>query len=118
MQKITIIGNLARKPEERFTVNGKRVISFAVAARVSREKTQWYEVALWEDKIPLFTNLIPYLDKGSKVCVIGDLGLPEPYQGRDGSVKVRMRINPDSINFFGGNAAGPSVHDVVEEDSF
>lgn len=103
MQKITIIGNLGRKPEERQTQRGATVVSFPVAVRVSKEKTQWYEISIWEEKISLFSRVLEYLDKGSKICIVGDLGIPETYEAKDGSVKVKMRISPDSLNFVGGN---------------
>ena len=111
MQKLTIIGNLGRKPEERFTQNGKKVISFTVAVRVSKDKTQWYDIPIWEDKIPQFEGMMRYLDKGSRICIVGDLGIPETYQGKDGETKIRMRINPDSLNFVGSAEKndGPSV---------
>ena len=111
MQKITIIGNLGRKPEERHTQNGKKVISFPVAARVSKEKTQWYDIAIWEDKLPMFQKMLAYLDKGSRICVVGDLGMVEPYQKKDGSTGVRLRISPDSLNFVGSaeKQENPSV---------
>lgn len=113
MQKIKIIGNLGKKPEERHTAQGRKVISFSVAARVSKEKSQWYDVAIWEDKIPVFEKILRYLDKGSRICIVGDLGMAEPYQRNDGNMGVRLRISPDSMNFVGSSekSHSPSVRE-------
>lgn len=113
MQKITIIGNLGKKPEERHTAQGQRLITFSVAARVSKEKSQWYYVTIWEDKIALFEKVLRYLDKGSRICIVGDLGMVETYQKKDGKMGVRLSVSPDSLNFVGSaeKAEGPSVRD-------
>lgn len=111
MQKITIIGNLGRKPEERVTPQGKKVVSFSVAVRASKDKTQWYDIPIWEEKIQMFSGILQYLDKGSRICVVGDLASPETYQSKEGETKIRLRINADSLNFVGSaeKQEGPSV---------
>lgn len=103
MQKITIIGNLGRKPEERTTQSGMRVVSFSVAVRVSKDESQWYDIGIWEEKIAHFSKILSYLDKGSKICLVGELGIPETYEGKDGAIKIRLRIYPESLNFVGGS---------------
>lgn len=116
MQKITIIGNLGRKPEERVTQQGRKVVIFSVAVRVSKEKTQWYDVGIWEEKLSGFSGILQYLDKGSRICIIGDLGIPETYQSKEGEIKVRMRISPDSLNFV-GSAQKSESHSVSHHDT-
>jgi len=103
MQKLTIIGNLGRDPEERFTNTGKKVIGFPVAVRVTKEKTQWYEIAIWEERIQVFSKILPYFKKGSRICILGDLNVADPYKGKDGNVKIKLRIIPDSLNFVGSS---------------
>ncbi len=49
-----IIGRLGRDPEERATSSGFKLIGFTMAARISKEKSKWYEVTIWEEKIKLF----------------------------------------------------------------
>ena len=111
MQKITLIGNLGRDPETRRTPKGNKVINFSLAARCSKDSSQWYDITIWEDKIPQFEKMLGYLKKGSNICVIGELGMAEAYSAKDGSLKVRLRVTPDSLNFVnGGGASGsPSV---------
>ena len=101
MQKITVLGNLGRDPEDRSTANGKRIISFPIAVKVTKDITQWYDCNIWEEKIDLFKGMLPYLKKGSLILIVGDLGPLETYLGKDGSPKVRARILPLSMNFVG-----------------
>jgi single-strand DNA-binding protein len=82
MQKITLIGNLGKDPEERFTSTNKRMITFSVAVRISKDVSVWYDCNIWEDKIAQFKGILEYLKKGSKVCIIADLGLPKSYQDK------------------------------------
>ena len=74
---VTIVGNLTRDPELRFTAGGKGVASFGVA--VSRrfqqngewqEKTSFFNVTAWDT---LGENIAASLTKGSRVLVTGRL---------------------------------------------
>ena len=78
MNKITIIGNLTKKPELRTTNDGVSVCGFTVA--VNRPKTKnnqepgadFFNVNAWR---ALGENCAKFLDKGKKVCVIGRVSL-------------------------------------------
>ena len=80
-QQITLIGNLGRDPEMRYTPTGLPVTSFTMA--VSRnwvgqdgqrqEKTIWFRVTAWRK---LAETASQYLRKGSKVLVVGELEDP------------------------------------------
>ena len=98
MQKITLIGNLGKDPEERITSTGKKVTSFSLAVKAGKDLTFWYDCSIWEDKISSFHGILSFLKKGSRVHMIGDMGMPETYQAKDGSTKVRIRITPFSID--------------------
>lgn len=101
MQKITMIGNLGREPEERVTPNGNKLLTFSVGVNAGKDTTVWYDCDIWGDKIQMFGGLMNYLKKGSRVLIMGDLQPPHPYQGKDGTLKVRNKVNPFSINFVG-----------------
>lgn len=55
LNRVTIIGNLGRDPEMRFTPNGSPVICFCVAtprawvdtSGVSHEEVEWFHVVAW-----------------------------------------------------------------------
>src|SRR5688572_5118875 len=77
-QSITIVGNLGKDPELRYTPSGQSVCSFSVATSrqytaKSGEKvkeTVWFRVSAW-GKLAEVCN--QYLTKGSKVLVVGQL---------------------------------------------
>jgi single-strand DNA-binding protein len=76
---VTIVGNLTRDPELRYTPNGASVATFGVAVNrrwQNRESQQWEEstsffnVTCWRD---LAQNVSESLEKGSRVVVSGRL---------------------------------------------
>ena len=78
MNKLTIIGNLVKNPEMRSTTAGVPVCGFTVA--VNRPKTDknpnpgadYFNVSAWRNKGEVCAK---YLEKGSKVCVVGEVTL-------------------------------------------
>ena len=101
MQKITLLGNLGKDPEERTTKTGIKIVSFSLAVSPRKDQTVWYECQIWGNKITVFENMMPYLKKGSRVLVGGNFKTPETYQGKDGSTKIRLQLEPDYIQFVG-----------------
>jgi single-strand DNA-binding protein len=97
---VEIAGFLGADPEERFTANGKRVVTLRVATRVregGQDETVWWSVNVWDDR---FSKMIPHLKKGSAVIVIGKMARkPKTYSGRDGNVQISLNINADIIEF-------------------
>jgi single-strand DNA-binding protein len=76
---VTIVGNLTRDPELRYTPNGAPVATFGVAVNrrwQNRDSQQWEEstsffnVTCWRD---LAQNVSESLEKGSRVLVSGRL---------------------------------------------
>ena len=111
MQKITLLGNLGRDPEERTTKTGVKIVSFSLAVSPRKDQTVWYECQLWEQKISLFEKMLPYLKKGSRILVCGDFKTPETYEGRDGLIKIRLQLEPNYIQFVGA----PKEKEVEKE---
>jgi single-strand DNA-binding protein len=96
---VEIAGFLGDDPEERFTANGKRVITLRVAARVrqgGKDETVWWRVNIWGDR---FDKMIPHLKKGSPIIIVGDMAKPETYTGRDGTVQISLTLNAEMIKF-------------------
>jgi len=76
---ITIIGNITRTPELRFTPTGVATASFGVAVNRSwqnrqtqewEEQTSFFDVVCWRE---LAENTSESLDKGARVIVTGRL---------------------------------------------
>ena len=74
---VTLIGNLTRDPELRFTTGGRGVASFGLAVNRRyqqngewQEQTSFFNVVCWGD---LGENAATSLTKGSRVIVTGRL---------------------------------------------
>ncbi len=96
---VEIAGYLGADPEERFTATGKRVISLRVGVRVRQggnDETVWWRVSIWGDR---FDRMLPFLKKGSSVIVIGEMGKPDTYVGKDGTTQVSLNLTAEIIKF-------------------
>jgi single-strand DNA-binding protein len=104
MQRILLLGNLGKDREERFTKDGKKLIVFSLAVTTRKNSpATWYECIIWENRIPLFEKMLPYIKKGSRLLVGGDFLTPEIYQGRDGKPRINLRMEVSWMTFCGGN---------------
>ena len=113
-QKITIIGNLGRDPELRYTPDGTPVASFSVATNrkwnnsdgSQGEETVWFRVTAWRRMAEVVNQ---YLKKGRQVFVEGQLrpdpetGGPRVYQRNDGSHGASFEVTALSVKFLGGS---------------
>ena len=100
MKQVIIAGNIGKGAETRTTQGGDKVTGFSVAVedRNGREKTTiWFDVTIWGAR---GEKLAPYLTKGGKVTVAGDLGRRE----HDG--KTYLTVRADQITLQGGNQVG------------
>lgn len=95
MNQTTIIGNLTRDPELRYTGGGKAVVGFGVAVnrryQVSgdwKEDVTYYNVTVWDT---YGENVAASLSKGDRVFVTGRLDLRE-YEAKDGTMKMAVDI--------------------------
>lgn len=103
--KVTILGNLGRDPESRYTPNGKQNVSFSIA--VSRkfndqENTTWFRVTAWGRLAEVLDTLTQQgaLHKGKQVLVIGDLEQRE-WTAQDGTVKQNLEVTADTVQLTG-----------------
>ncbi|MDR1852585.1 MAG: single-stranded DNA-binding protein [Propionibacteriaceae bacterium] len=100
---ITVVGNLTRDPELRFTPSGRAVASFSVASTPRSYDRQSGE---WKDGDPLFLNCSAWgqlgenvaesLAKGSRVIVQGRL-TSRTYETREGERRTAMEIQVEEI---------------------
>lgn len=100
MKSITIAGNIGRDAETRNTQQGDKVTSWTVAVedRSGKDKsTIWFDCSLWGAR---GEKLAPYLRKGGKVVVSGDLGKRE----HDG--KTYLTIRADNVTLMGAKEGG------------
>jgi single-strand DNA-binding protein len=97
---ITLVGNLTRDPELRFTTGGKGVASFGIAVgrryQVNgewQEQTSYFNIVAWGQ---MGENAAATFTKGMRVIVSGRLEQRE-YQNREGEKRTAIEINADEI---------------------
>ena len=97
---VTIVGNITRDPELRFTAGGKGIASFGVA--VNR---RWQQNGEWQEKVSFFNvtawdtlgeNIAASLTKGTRVIVTGRLEQRE-YETKEGEKRNVVEIAADEI---------------------
>jgi single-strand DNA-binding protein len=97
---ITLVGNLTRDPELRFTTGGRGVASFGIAVgrryQVTgewQEQTSYFNITAWGQ---LGENAAATLAKGSRVIVTGRLEQRE-YTTRDGDKRTAIEVVADEL---------------------
>ena len=112
MNKIIIIGNLTKTPEQRYTQDGVNVCGFTVAVNRPKSKTNpdpgadFFNVNAWRG---LGENCAKFLDKGSKVCVTGRIGLRT--WEKDGKHGASLEILAEDVEFLSTRAGTASPVD-------
>jgi single-strand DNA-binding protein len=97
---VTLVGNLTRDPEIRYTAGGQAVASFGLA--VNR---RWQQNGEWQEKVSFFNitawgtlgeNTSHSLQKGARVIVSGRLEQRE-YETKDGERRNVVEVVADEI---------------------
>ncbi len=108
--KITLVGNLGRDPELRYTPQGTPVCSFSLATNERRKDrttgenndiTTWFRVALWGRQAETASQ---YLTRGRPVYIEGRLRVEE-WTDRDGKARHTLEVNATDMQFIGGGRA-------------
>jgi single-strand DNA-binding protein len=97
---ITVVGNLTRDPELRYTQAGKATVTVGIAVNRRyqvngewQEQTTYMNVVAWDQ---LAENIAASLTKGARVLVTGRLDVRE-YEGRDGVKRTSVDIVADEV---------------------
>ena len=101
MKSITIAGNIGKSAEARRTPNGDAVTSWSLAVeerKGSEKRTIWFDCSLWGKR---GESLAPYLTKGGKVAVSGELSTRE----HDG--KTYLTVRAEQVTLLGGGQDTP-----------
>jgi single-strand DNA-binding protein len=132
---VTVVGNLGRDPEMRYTPAGQAVTNFSVAASRKYkssegelvDETVWFRVSAWGKQAETCNQ---YLKKGSRVLVEGRLnpdnatGGPRVYTRQDGSSGAAFELTANTVRFLSSRAEdagngvgeGASVPEEKAED--
>ncbi len=121
-QQITLVGNLGRDPDMRYTASGSAVTTFPVAASrrwtgadgQRNEKTVWFRVSAWERQAETCNQ---FLTKGQRVLVVGELEEPYVYTDQEGNARASLQVRARNVQFLsprgeaqdggGGGYGGP-----------
>ena len=113
VNKVTIIGNLGRDPENRYLPSGEQVTSIAVATTdrwrdkatgEQKEATEWHRISFFGKLAEIAGQ---YLKKGSQVYVEGRIRTRK-YTDRDGIERYTTEIIGDTIQMLGSKQGGSS----------
>jgi single-strand DNA-binding protein len=111
--KITIVGNLGRDPELRYTPQGTPVCSFTLATNERRKDragethdvTTWFRVTLWGRQAETASQ---YLAKGRPIYIEGRLRVEE-WTDKDGRQRYTLEVHATDMQFIGSRSEEPSV---------
>lgn len=97
---ITVVGNLTRDPELRYTQSGKATVTVGIAVNRRyqlngewQEQTTYMNVVAWDQ---LAENIAASLTKGARIMASGRLDVRE-YEGRDGVKRTAVDIVADEV---------------------
>lgn len=143
-QRVTLIGNVGRDPQMRYTAEGVPVTDFSVATTTTISKssrpecpagwkesfngrnwqlTTWWRVTCWRG---LAETVNQYLTKGRMVYVEGEVNgedvdgvrNPRVWTGNDGEPRASFEITARTVKFLGGRGdadAGPPPGEAPPE---
>ena len=105
VNKVTLIGNLGRDAETKFTPSGVARTTFSVATTRRwkdqatgdwKDETDWHNIVLWR-----LENLTPYLLKGKQVYIEGRIQTRN-YEDKDGKKMYATDVVAEEIMLLGG----------------
>jgi len=111
--KITLVGNLGRDPETRYTPNGTMNVRFTMAvgrrftdqSGQQQERTSWFSVTAWGKLAETVDRLAQsgYLVKGKQVYVDGRFETHE-YQDQQGQNRTSLDVTANELQLLGSRA--------------
>lgn len=114
---ITIVGNLGRDPETRYTPNGRMNVALNVAVShryrdqsgQQQERTNWFRVTAWGTQAENLDRMAQqgWLVKGRTVFVSGRFEARD-YTANDGTQRTSLDITANEIQLVGPRPDGDS----------
>lgn len=101
-QKITIVGNIGKSPDIKYTPQGKAVCSFSVAVTegIDKEHTEWFSVETWEKTAEAVAK---FCDKGNQVLVEGRMKTRK-WTDKDGGTRYSTDLKASRVEFLGSRS--------------
>jgi single-strand DNA-binding protein len=108
--KVSIVGNLGRDPETRYTPSGALNVQFTIAASGRRrggegneqDNTTWFRVTAWDRLAERLVNMTErgYIGKGRLLYVEGQLESRQ-FTGNDGQTRTSLDVTMTDFQFVG-----------------
>ena len=108
MNKVVLIGNLAKDPELTTTNNGVSLCKFTIAVprrftgADGEREADFLPIIVWRGQAD---NCYKYLKKGSKAAITGSVQT-RSYEGTDGTRRYITEIVADEVEFLGSRNGG------------
>lgn len=107
INKVTLLGNLGKDPEVKYTPQGTAVAKFSLATTDHykdregnwQDRTEWHNVVLWKRLAEIAGE---FLKKGSKVYVEGSIRTDSWDDKKSGEKKYRTEIIGNDLILIGG----------------
>jgi len=111
---ITLVGNVGREPETRYTPNGRMNVQFTMAVSRRRtdaggnlqETTNWFRITAWGRLAETLDGLAArgYLARGRQVFVSGQFEARE-YQDQQGVPRISLDVTAIDVFLLGTTQA-------------
>jgi single-strand DNA-binding protein len=107
VNKVILIGNLGKDPQQRAMPSGKPVVNFSVATTEqwrdkqtgeNKEATEWHNVVMFDRLAEIAAE---YLRKGSQVYIEGKIRTRK-WQDKEGHDRYTTEIVANEMNMLGG----------------
>jgi len=108
MNKVVLIGNLAKDPELTTTNNGVSLCKFTIAVQRrfagqdGEREADFLPVIVWRGQAD---NCYKYLKKGSKAAIVGSVQT-RSYEGTDGTRRYITEIVAEEVEFLASRNGG------------
>lgn len=112
MNKFIFTGNLGTDAEVKYLPNGGAVCEFSAAVKAGygdKETTLWLRCSMFGKKAE---GALPgYLQKGTKVCISGELSMDE--WEKDGAKNKMLKIRVEDLDLIGSKQEGQQQQQQV-----
>ena len=118
LNKVVLIGRLAKDPELRYTPSGTAVTSFTLAVERSfsgqdgKKETDFIPIVAWGK---LGENAAKYLAKGRLAAVEGRIQIRN-YENNEGRKVYVTEVVAENVRFLESKSREPSTEDPFKDD--
>lgn len=110
LNKATLIGNVGKEPEVRYTASGDCIVNLSIATSESwkdksgnkQEATEWHKVVFYRRLAEIVAQ---YVTKGSSLYVEGKIKTRK-WKDKDGADRYTTEIEASEMKMLGGKSGG------------